>query len=919
MARVTNIVTNFTAGELSPKLDIRVDTQKYRNGAREIQNGIVMPHGGVRKRPGTKFVAEVKSSADEALLQAFEFNVEQTYVLEIGPNYIRQFKDQGVIAANTLTITDISKANPGVVTYTGTDPTNGQHVYVSGVGGMTQVNNRRFTVASVNAGANTFELSGIDTTSYSTYTGGGTAVVPVETTTAYAANEIEDLSFAQSADTLFIGHVSHKIAKLTRSSHTAWTLADANILNGPFRTINTDDTHYLDVSVTGSASVQGATQANPVVITTTAAHGFYEGASVAFASVGGMTNLNGNTYVARNVTSTTFELWTPEQTRVNGTAFGAYTSGGTATIALTPFGTISQGSLVTLTSTEALFTADHVGAIFRLWEPGQGSGISGPLIGNTGASMANNDQYTNDGKTYGIRNLVGDSTWGGLAVSDVPKHESGVIRVYGENYPAKYFDAVYLHDSSVVLEILSYSSSTSVTARVKRNHVPKSIIDFETNIWEEAAWSEERGYPSVIGFHEGRLFAAASDDAPQTVWASRSQSFEDFQDGPDDDDALNYTAASGRVDRFRWMMTGKSLILGSASSEYVAAASNQNEALTPSNVRMVPQTSYGSASSVKPLKIGNTTLFGQRRGMVTNAAKKIRELSYSFESDNYIAPDVTIVSEHITGTGISEMTFQADPDSVVYGIREDGVIAGLTYEAEQDVKGWHRQIIGGAFGSGNAVVEHFTTIPGDVSDEVWLIVKRTINGQTKRYIEVLSAGLLDTTDPEDAIYLDSALTYDGSSTTTITGLWHLEGQVVHALADGAKQGPFTVSNGAITLTTAASLVHVGLPYTTVIETLDLEAGARAGTAKSRMKRFSGVFLDVYRSLGGRVGASTDNMRDLIYRTPADVMGRAPALRTEQIEFDFPGGWDREAIIRIEHDEPYPFTLLGICAEQNTAG
>ena len=914
--KVTALVTNFTAGELSPKLDPRVDTKKYQNGAFTIENGIVMPHGGIRKRPGTKFIAELKSSTVEARLLPFQFNTEQSYMLEIGPTYIRQFKDQGIIVASSKVITGITKANPGVVTATGHGFANGDQVYISGVVGMTQVNNRRFTVAG--AAANTFQLSGVNTTGYTTYTSGGLADKPVQTTTTYDATAIDALTYAQSADTMYLAHADHPTAKLTRSSHTAWTLSNADFQNGPFRQINVDDKHKIKPTLAALASsISAATQANPCVITTTSAHGLTDGAFISISGVLGMTQINSTELSVRNVTSTTFELFDDCGRAVNSTGYGAYTSGGSIGQTVSIWGTYAPGAKVTLTSSESLFSSNMVGTLFRLWEPGQSSAIRSPPLGSAYNVLATGDLYTKNGHVYGIQNLSIGGDW--QKINDFPNHKSGTVHFNFNDFIGVNGDVVFLHDSFTVVEITAYTSATVATAVVRTGHVPKSVVTYGTAYWEEGAWNETRGYPGVVGFHEGRLFAAASTDSPQTVWASKTQAFEDFQDGAEDDQALTYTAASGRVDQFKWMMTGKNLVLGTSSSEYVAAASSQNEALTPSNVRMVPQTQYGSASSVQPVRVGNTILFGQRRGTQSNPARKIRELAYSFQEDNFVAADVTIVSDHITGTGITEMTYQADPDSVIYCRREDGQIAGLTYEADQDVKGWHRQILGGIFGNGDAVVERMATIPGTSADEVWLIVKRTINGATKRYIEVLTPGLLPETDPQDAVYLDSALTYDGTETSTITGLWHLEGETVYALADGAKQGPFTVASGAITLTTAASKVHVGLSYTLVVETTDIEAGAQAGAAKSRQKRISEIFLDLYRSLGGRCGPRGGSIDDIVYRTPSDEMSQAPGLRTGLERFEFPGGWEDKAIIRIEHDEPYPFNLLGIALELSTSG
>lgn len=919
MPRINHIVTNFTAGEISPRLDIRVDLNRYRNGAKYLRNAVVMPHGGVRKRPGSIYVQEVKDSSltDAPLVVPFEFSTTQAYILEIGPTYIRFFKDGGIIVSgDTRTITGITKANPGVVTYTGTDPSNGDHVYISGVVGMTQVNGRRFTVANVNTGSNTFELSGVNTSSYSTYTSGGSYDTPVQVTTTYAADEIEALSFAQSADTLFIAHVNHPIRKLTRTSHTSWTLTDTTIERGPFRSLNTDAGIVITPTVLGSASISGITRANPAVVTATA-HGFAEGASITIAGVSGMTQVNGNRYICRNVTTNTFELWTIAETGVNSTAYGTYSSGGTATIATTTFSTVAPGGKVTLTSNKAVFESGHVGALWRLWEPGQSTGIGEPPLGDPDLDVINNDQYTRDGHVYGITNVSGSYTrWD--SILQFPTHERGVVRVPATASGGPSFDVIWLHDSFCVLEILTVSSATVATARIKYGHVPLSVMQFGSSFWEEGAWSTHRGYPGVVTFHESRLWAAASEMDPQTIWASETGAFESFQDGSDATDALVYEIASEKVDVIKWMSPGKVLVLGTPSSEYAAAASSQNEALTPSNVNIRRQTPFGSGV-VKPVRVSHAVLFGERKGPQNSPARKVRELTYSFEQDSFIAPDLTIASEHITGSGVEELAYQANPDSVIWGRREDGLMCGLTYEREQEVVGWHLHTMGGAFSTGSAVVERIAVIPGDLGSDLWMIVKRTINGSTRRYIEYLSDGLLDDGEKEDAIYLDSALTYSGSSTTTITGLWHLEGQSVYVLADGYKAGPFTVASGSITLDDAAELVHVGLSYTTIIETLDLEAGAAAGTAKSRQRRITNVFMDVYRSLGGQYGHTTGSMFNILYRTPTDLMGSSPDLKSGLIRCAFPNRWERTASVRIEHSDPYPFSILGFVVEMNTTG
>lgn len=214
----------------------RVDLQRYQHAAEELTNFIIMPLGGVRRRPGTKFAGKAKSGATAVpRLQKFQFSTTQAYVLEFSNLKIRIYKDNAIVTQTAQNITGITAANPPVVTYSGSDTyANGDIVYITGVVGMTQVNDLEFTVANVNTGANTFELSGITGAGYTAYSSGGTIAEIVEVTTTYTEAELFDLNFAQSADTLYIVHPDHAPAKLTRSSHTAWTLTDISFVNGPY-------------------------------------------------------------------------------------------------------------------------------------------------------------------------------------------------------------------------------------------------------------------------------------------------------------------------------------------------------------------------------------------------------------------------------------------------------------------------------------------------------------------------------------------------------------------------------------------------------------------------------------------------------------------------------------------------------------
>jgi len=237
MARVAVQLTNFTGGELSPRLDGRNDLAKYSSGCKTLQNMVVYPHGSSARRPGTSFVAEVKTSSAKTRLIPFEFSTTQTYILEFGNQYIRFYKDSGAILEANKTITGITQANPGVVTSSSHGFANGDTVVISGVVGMTQVNGKRFKVASV--ATDTFALQDIDgnnvnTTSYTTYVSGGVANRVYTLATTYETADLAELKFAQSADVMYICHPDYVPKKLSRTGHTSWTITDVEFTNGPY-------------------------------------------------------------------------------------------------------------------------------------------------------------------------------------------------------------------------------------------------------------------------------------------------------------------------------------------------------------------------------------------------------------------------------------------------------------------------------------------------------------------------------------------------------------------------------------------------------------------------------------------------------------------------------------------------------------
>ena len=461
------------------------------------------------------------------------------------------------------------------------------------------------------------------------------------------------------------------------------------------------------------------------------------------------------------------------------------------------------------------------------------------------------------------------------------------------------------------------TSVTSTTVVVGTVIVDLGISSSTTTDFALGAFSDTTGYPSCVTFFEQRLVFAATLSQPQTIFFSKSGDYENFDDNYHgtvaDDDAIIYTIASNQVNAIRFMTATRTLIIGTAGGEFAVTggATSSGVAITPTNIAINKQSNHGAAN-VDGISVGNATLFLQR------AKRKIRELAYNFDVDGYVAPDLTILSEHITESGITQMAYQEEPNSIVWCVRTDGELLGLTYQREQQVIAWHRHIFGGAFSSGNAVCESVEVLPTDDSEyQIWVIVKRTINGVTKRYIEYLHNLDFDETDDTSFNFLDSQLEYDGSPATTISGLDHLEGETVSVLADGATHPDKTVSSGSITLDRSASKVKVGLSYTSLLQTMRIDAGSQNGTSQSKTKRIYEITARLYESIGVEIGPDLNNMERIPFRSSANAMDSGINVFTGDKEIEFRGNYETDGFIFVRQTQPLPLTILSLYPKLQT--
>ena len=840
MTRANPYLSAFNAGELSSRMVARVTFEQYDNAAAQMENLTLMPQGGFQRRPGTRFVAEVKNSASETALIPFEFSTEQSYALEFGDRYIRFFRNQGQLVTANI----------------GATITNGD--FAAGITGWTDQSNG---TGAISHNATTARLS-LDSG------GAGNEAIAEQAVTTTTTGVAHTLRFSAHGQLGSIFRV-----RVGSSSGASDYLANQNLFDG-----------YHTVTFTPAASP------------------FY----LQFEY-----NAAGKSLEIDNVElldDTAFEVYTPYDTSVSSDVLFEMRYAQSADVIYFTHPDYWPYKLLRRSPT--------------YWSFQRVEYKDGPYLPENATATTLTLGATTGNVTVTASSTVGINGSQGWLATDINR----VIR---------WKDAA---GDWTWLRIYSRTSSTVVNAQVIGGAASATTA---TASWQLGAYSDTTGHPAAVSLFEERLIFGGSASQPQRFDGSVTADFERFspseRDGSvEDDNGFSYTIASEQVNRIRWFASTSRLIIGTSGGEFVVSSSGA--ALTPSDLQVRQNTAHGAAD-VAPLKINNRVLFIQRAG------RKLRDFRFSFEVDSYFATDATILADHITKSGIKQMAYQAEPDSLAWCLRNDGQIATLVYEPGQQVEGWSRQVFGGSFGGGHAVCESVISIPGqdavgqvfpsDDRDEVWVIVKRTIDSTTKRYVEVLerpytglrredyaSEAAWQTAvlaSQPDAFYVDSGLTYSGAATTTISGLDHLEGETLDVWADGAVHPQCVVSSGSITLDYEATKVQAGLPVPWTFKSLKLpygssERGVPAVVKTKRVHRVSYVLMD---ATVFKHGPSQEKLEPLEFREVGNLMSTAVPLFTGEAEWAFAGNNENDPRIVLQGIGAGPFACLAIAPEMMT--
>ena len=480
--------------------------------------------------------------------------------------------------------------------------------------------------------------------------------------------------------------------------------------------------------------------------------------------------------------------------------------------------------------------------------------------------------------------------------------EDGQLEQVGVPYEVA---TTYLY--SEVFEIY-YVQDGNTLYLFHHEHEPAKLVRTDTYDWtlsdivflsEPAEWSTGSNWPGCGAFYEERLYYGGCPSDPSTVWGSKVGDYFNIAIGTVDDDALEYKIYTDKINLAYWMSAGEILAIGTSGGEYKMMSTALNEAITPTNVKFVRQTNYGVAQMM-PIRIGNHVIYVQKGRL------KVRDFAWSLDSDSYGSEDLSILSEHITNPSIIESDYSNEPDSIGYFVRSDGVLVGMAYEPQMGINAWFRLVTQGEIKSVSV-----TDGWGDTRyDDIYVVVRRYIDGDYKQYIEKLERPLSREESVEDSFYVDSGLTYEGVPVNEICNLDHLEGETVRVLVDGATHPDRVVESGCIVLQRQGTKVHAGLGYDPTLKTMRVEGGNPIGTSQGKIKRIHKAQVRLYRTVGITVNGERFFMGPPVMNEPVE-------LYSGDIEIALDEGYEDAGQIEIIQNQPLPITVVAIMPEART--
>ncbi len=852
--------TTFNGGELSPWLAPRIDLEKYHTGVEIMENMNVVRYGGARARGGFLFIEEVKDSTKATRIKGFNFSKIDSVVLEFGDLYLRFYKN------------------------------------------------------GVRLGA------------------------PYEIVTPFLAAEVNGLQFAQRNDLIIITHPNHHPQLLSHLGDTSWTIEDVPWKNRAWQDIN-DTTTTLSVdALTGSGVTMTASAAEFAAdhvgsryrlihsrdeltqdftldwATNPAAH--IEGAN---SNDTPLTFNPNNLYFTSNAsgrTHTKFLVTGPDFIYRCILDYDATTAWLTATAYVVDDLVVESGLeyICLIAHTSGTFATDLAALNWKL--------IDNPddapayfelgLIATEEIEVAGPWEFETKGTWQGewriqrsydlgvtwttIKSMLSISDANFVVNEEEDEETPALFRVLATRSRFTDTDAVVLRVLSrkITGEVLvtAFTSSAIVTVTVEKD--VESLAS--TRDWSEDAFNDRRGFPAACTFHEERLYFGGVTSDPQTLWASVTNDYYNFNTGTEDDDGLKFTIAANGYDGIEWLQSHKTMIIGTSGNIW-SLGSTDDAPITPGNRRARLQSALG-CEPIPPVNLNDATVYVQLKG------RRLNEL-VGDAYVGYAVVDLTELAEHISQSGFIQIEKVNQPDTMLLCVRADGELAIMTYDKANRVSGWCRWVTKG-------VIESVATVFGQgEDDEIYIVVKRTIDGNDVRYVERLKPDLIRSEEENvnlDFVYQDSAFIYDSIATVTITGLSHLEGEKVQILADGAYVGDKVVTGGVVTLDKEASKVVIGLAYTPRLRTMGIELGQSLG----ERKRINAMYVRLKNSQGAEAGQGDGgNWTTIPARTGEEDMDTPVPAVTKDYKVTLSNQSKRKASIEVRQVKPASLNIIAI--------
>lgn len=678
----------------------------------------------------------------------------------------------------------------------------------------------------------------------------GVLLVDTEVT-PYAGDEVFEIRLTSANDLIYIAHKNHWPQVLSRDDSENWTISDLDteFLEQPFGTENQTDITLQASALTGNIQL-------------TASEAFFESDMV--GSQFWIGHIKDREESTSSITSTIygFKTWdrntdffigdivengaTDEFYYVH-TDYPSGTAGPNEDPSDYPqyFDTGVVAAVSNAVGAEELDY--YVGGEWSVTTQGTWTGTWGIQISyNDGATWSTIYTLSSSGDANFIRE--GDQTgdiaririilFSGVTNSSLITFTRNEIRELG------------------VVDITAVNTDTTANATVLRDLLSTEA----TLLWAENEWNLRKGYPSQVFFKNNRLCFAATKAEGQAIWGSEVDRWSNFlrtNINIEDTDPFKDVLLTGNQDPIRWVSEQSKTLLGLSSQIRDLTREDTTNVLAPGKNDSSRQAGRG-ASNVDAVEVDDFTFYAQAGGRI------IRGLSNDYERGVFAAPDMTREADHITDGGVIQMDFQLNRVSTLYVVTGSGEVACLIFDPEIQKMGWYRLV------SDNGEIESVAILPttGE-EDEVYFVVKRVIDGQTKRYVERLKndqVRIQDQGDKNNMFYVDSGKVVEGSGLTQITDAGHLEGEVIQVMGDGAYLGERTVVSGTFDFPESDRVTY-GKKITANLWQMPLEGITAGGTTSGGQKRVKEVTIDLFNSLGLYVKESPDDTKEPFDITP----------------------------------------------------